>query len=309
MDQSILIAAITSAIAFFSLVFTVISSRSNDRKIEKISQSYFGLLHKAALSTASQKYVAALSKIKTEYDSIANELSKSSGEAFKMIYDSIDTYDIDNFGSPSLRHVYSDNINIVRRAYDFEFTNQPGLYLIDQLRALKYIERKDVLADGADSSPDFFKVFRRKERPTSTNEMIFQSEIFNKNLLQLYRRIPASSEPKVFSDAMKYAEPYVKLHESSRMVLRRLVDQMDYMERENFLEIFNIHEIPNLGENFRRIRADIKRLIELGLVDFLNFDQFKNHDGLSHLLYIGSVLNLANQNHSWGVFSDRMAAR
>jgi hypothetical protein len=259
-----------------------------------------------AVSTTSQKYVAQLAGIKGEYDKVAKELGKSAGEAFRAIYDIIDLYDNNDIGESSLRHVYNENVNIVRKAYDFEFTYQPGLYLIDQLRALKYFDRNSVLEHITQKDSDLLEIFKSKSNPASTNDKIFQSKTFNKNLASLYGRIPESSEPQIFIDAMKCAYEYIKLHERSRVLLRQLLEKMESMERENQLEIFNLNEIPKLGDGFRRLKGDATRLVELGLVDFMNYDQFKNYDGISHVLYIGSVLQLASQYHSWGLYSDRM---
>lgn len=305
MSQSDLISITSAAIAFASLVFTVVSSRKNEHKIEKITEAYFKLFHSTALSIASRKNVMVVSKIWEEYEILMKRLGDGATKSFQKIYDSIDSFDENESGTPALRHAYHENIEIVAKAYDYDFTYQPGLYIINQLRFLKYFERKYYIERPRKAENALFRFFKRKQNHRTANDEIMKSEIFNGNLSEIYNRISSKYEPEFFMEMMNHAKDYISVYYDVRPSLERLLEQLKALERKNTIEQFKIDQTPYLGDNFFLMKENMERAIELSLVDFHGFEEFKNHNGISHVLYIGCVLHLAKQHYLWGRYNQR----
>lgn len=299
-ETSDLIAICSLVIAFSAYRHTVKSSQSTSAQINKISEEHLKLSSNVALSDASQKYVSLLSEVNQEFELITQELAYPALVASRSIGDSFDKYGTKNNSHPHLRHCFHDAITVVRDAYDFEFTYQTGLNLTDRIRALKRIKNDVNHYEKTLSEKSIFS-FLKKERPPQTPEdKINSSTLFWDSVKEIYTRIPSNDEAELFTDTLKHLDEYRRLHESKREQLKILGDKLELAIKENALEMFDIRDIPNLGQKFYRVKSDIGRYNELYFPDFHGIESMKISDGIAYSIYAGSITFIASQHFMWG---------
>ncbi|MFM5356301.1 hypothetical protein ACET95_04810 [Aeromonas veronii] len=141
----------------------------------------------------------------------------------------------------------------------------------------------------------------KKERPPQTpEEKINSSTVFWDSVKEIYNRIPGDEEAKLFNETLLYLDEYRKLHESKQEQLKKLEERLEAAIKENTLEMFDIRDIPNLGQKFYRVKSDIGRYRELYFPDFHGIDTVQISDGVAYSIYAGSVVFIASQHFMWG---------
>lgn len=299
-ETSDLIAICSLLIAFFAYRHAVKSSQSTSAQIQKISEEHLKLSSSVALTKASQKYVLLLSDINSQFELITKELAYPALLASRRIGESFDKYDKDINSYPYLSHCFHQVITLVREAYDHELTYQTGLNLTDRIRSLKFI-KDDVHQYTKSSSEKSIFSFLKKERPPQTpEEKINSSTVFWDSVKEIYNRIPGDEEAKLFNETLLYLDEYRKLHESKQKQLKKLEERLEAAIKENTLEMFDIRDIPNLGQKFYRVKSDIGRYRELYFPDFHGIDTVQISDGVAYSIYAGSVVFIASQHFMWG---------
>lgn len=299
-ETSDLIALCSLGVAFIAYRHAVKSSQSTTAQINKISEEHLRLSSNVALNEASKKYVSLLADVNQEFELITKELAYPALVASRSIGESFDKYDTQDSGQPYLRHCFHNAITIVREAYDNELTYQTGLNLTDRIRSLKYI--KDDVNQYEKTSPEksLFS-FLKKERPPQTpEEKINSSTAFWDSVKEIYIRIPSNDESKLFRDVLNHLDEYRKLHESKLGQLKELEEKLESAIKENALEIFDIRDIPNLGQKFYRVKSDIGRYRELYFPDFHGIETVNISDGIAYSIYSGSIALIASQHFMWG---------
>lgn len=299
-ETSDLIVLCSLGVAFFAYRHAVKSSQSTSAQIQKISEEHLRLSSNVALNEASQKYVSLLADVNQEFEQITKELARLALVASRSIGESFDKYDTQDSGYPYLRHCFHNAITIVREAYDHELTYQTGLNLADRIRSLKYI--KDDVNQYKKTSPEksIFSFLKRERPPQTPEEKINSSTVFWDSVKEIYTRIPSDNEPQLFKDALNHLEEYRKLHESKRDQLNNLDKKLESAIKENTLEMFDIRDIPNLGQKFYRVKSDIGRYRELYFPDFHGIETVNISDGIAYSIYSGSIAFIASQHFMWG---------
>lgn len=294
------VSIISLLMAFLAYRHSVVSSKETNKQIQEISEEHLRLSSNVALSNASQKYVVMLSEVNKEFEGIVKELSYPALEASRNIGDIFDKFDTKKLGQPYLRHAFHNVITIVREAYDRELTYQTGLNLSDRIRSLKYI--KDVVASYEQTQPEksIFGFLKKQKSPENPEEYINSSVTFWGNVKAIYNRIPSENEPELFKDALSQMAKYRELHEKNRDQLVQLESRLENAIKENALELFDIKDVPNLGQKFYRVKGDIGRYRELYFPDFYNLESVRVQDGIAYSIYAGSILFIASQHFMWG---------
>lgn len=299
-ETSDLIAICSLGVAFFAYMHAVKSSQSTSVQIQKISEEHLRLSSSVALNEASQKYVSLLADVNQEFERITKELAYPALVASRSIGEVFDKYDTQDIGHPHLRHCLHTALTIVREAYDHELTYQTGLNLMDRIRALKYIKNDVSQYEKASPEKSLFS-FLKKERPPQTpEEKINSSTAFWDSVKEIYTRIPSNAEPQLFKDTLSHLKEYRKLHESKRDQLKSLEEKLESAIKENALEIFDIRDIPNLGQKFFRVKSDIGRYRELYFPDFHGIETQNILDGIAYSIYSASIAFIASQHFMWG---------
>jgi hypothetical protein len=295
-----LIALFSLVVAFLAYRHSVKSSLSTAKQVQSISNDHLQLASNVALTEASQKYVVLLSKINREFEEIVNELSYPALKASTEIGESLDKYDDLSIGHPHLRHCFHKAITVVREAYDYELTYQSGLNLTSRFRSLKFI--KDDVAQYKKAQPEksIFSFLRQERTPHTPEEHINLSTAFWDSAKEIYSRIPSNKEPAVFKDALSALEKYIQLHESKRELLESLENELELAIKENAFEMFEIRDIPNLGQKFYRVKGDIGRFRELYFPDFHGIESVPVSDGIAYSIYAGSIAYIVSQHFMWG---------
>lgn len=299
-ETSDLIAIFSLIFAFLAYRHSVKSSQSTSEQMQKISEEHLRLSSNVALTEASQKYVLLLSDVNRQFEMITKELAYPALAASRSIGECFDKYDTRSSGHPYLRHCFHKAITLVREAYDHELTYQTGLNLTDRIRSLKHI-KDDVRHYGkSEHKKSIFSFLRIKCPPQSPEEKINSSTVFWDSVKEIYTRIPSSEEPSLFNDALAYLDEYRKLHESKREQLRKLEEKLEEAIKENALEMFDIGDVPNLGQRFYRVKGDIGRYRELYFPDFHGIESVQILDGIAYSIYAGSIAFIASQHFMWG---------
>jgi len=279
---------------------TVKSSQSTSTQIQKISEEHLKLSSNVALTEATQKYVLLLSDVNHQFELITKELAYQALVASRCIGVSFDKYDTEKNSHPYLRHCFHKAITLVREAYDHELTYQTGLNLTDRIRSLKYIKDDVHQYEKLSSEKSIFS-FLKKERPPQTpEEKINSSTVFWDSAKEIYTRISGNEEAKLFNETLGHLDEYRKLHESKREQLQKLEERLEAAIKENALEMFDIRDIPNLGQKFYRVKSDIGRYRELHFPDFHGIESVQVSDGIAYSIYAGSVVFIASQHFMWG---------
>ncbi|MFC3625186.1 hypothetical protein ACFOKJ_03375 [Vogesella amnigena] len=297
---------ISEATSILSLVVATLaykhakaSSKENGEQIQKIADRHIFLFAKMELNKSSQKYVKLLHEVSCEFENIINSISYPALEINREISRLFDCHD-SNYKAPYLRHAFHTVIEIVRTAYDRELTYQTGINLASRLRYLKIqIERPAPAVEVKRNSwASFFR--RKKDLPINPEKFIDSSVACWENIADIQNRISSEKESIIFRDAFPKIKEFIQLHSSQFGRLDLLIEKLDDGLKENSLEQFNILDMEILGEKYKRIRGDIERIRELNLLDLNGADKFEITDGIAHLIYAGSILQIISQHFMWG---------
>lgn len=295
-----LIALFSLIVSFFAYRHSVTSSKETNKQIQKISADHLQLSLNIALGKASQKYVLLLGEVRREFENIISELAYPALEASRKIGEVFDKYDNEQFGHPYLRHAFHEAINVVRDAYDKELTYQYGANLTERIRFLKFIKKDITAYRYCKPGNSLFPLFKRESFPVTPERYINSRESFWDSVKTIYSRISAQNEPDLFSEALGCMAEYRKLHEEKRDKLKVLEERLDQAVKENEFEIFDIRDIPKLGEKFYRLKGDIDRYRALYFPDFHGIESVPVRDGIAFCIYAGSILFIASQHFMWG---------
>ncbi|SBS31211.1 hypothetical protein MSP8886_02023 [Marinomonas spartinae] len=295
-----LIALFSLIVAFLAYRHAVKSSLSTAKQMQRISEDHLQLTSNVALTESSQKYVRLLSKVNGEFEKIVKSLSYPALKASTEIGETLDRYDNSSIGHPYLRHCFHNAITVVREAYDHELTYQTGLNLTSRVRSLKFI--KDDVSHYENTQPEksIFSFLKKERAPSTPEEYINLSTVFWDSVKEIYTRIPSNKEAEVFKDTLSVLKEYIQLHESKREILENLESELEQAIKENSLEMFEIRDIPNLGQKFYRVKGDIGRFRELYSPDFHGIESAPVTDGISYSIYAGSIAFIASQHFMWG---------
>lgn len=287
-------------VAFLAFLHSVYSAKSNSKQIQKLVNEHLQLSSNVALNKASQKYVARLSDVNNKFEDIVSKLSYPALEAsrnFGYVFDKFDTQDL---STPHLRHAFHESICIVREAYEKELTYQTGLNLRDRISFLKFIKDDVALYERNKTNKSIFSFLRPQKSPETPEEIINSSTVFWNNVKILYERVPSQNVPELFKEALEHMEEYFKLHRENRKILEDLERKLEESIKENSLELYDIREIPSLGQKFYRVKGDIGRFKELYCPDFHGLETVPIVDGIAYSIYAGSILYIASQHFMWG---------
>ncbi|TWC21576.1 MULTISPECIES: hypothetical protein [unclassified Pseudomonas] len=287
-------------VAFVAYRNSVVSSRDNSKKIDKIANDYMVLTSNIAISEASKKYISLLSEVNKEFECIVAKLAHPALSGSVNIGDVFDEFDAQRHSHPYLRHALNTSVRVVREAYDYELTYQTGLNLVSRLRALKFIKGDVVLYESEKSKASVFAFLKKKSVPQGPEEIIAESSVFWESLGSVYNRIPEEKESELFRKVLPCIQEYIALHSEYRPRLKVLEEKLEDAIKENSLEMFNIRDVSGLGEKFYRVKGDIGRMRELYLPDFYRIEEVPVSEGVSYSLYAASVLFIASQHFMWG---------
>lgn len=291
---------ISTGIAFLAYRNTVKSGSATSNLARDISEDHKNLNAYFALRLATEKYVPQISSINKDFKKIVKELSESAYGTLNKIEESIDKYDTSEKRHPYLRHCYHRMIEEVRRAYDKDLAYQHSAYVMPNLRGLKLI-RFDVDAPELKGfKPSFFFSRWRKTEPLTPSQVLDLSTSFWGNAEQIYTRVPREKEHEFFSETLALLKEYRDLHAQHSDKLKELSCQLAEIICENEVEMFQITEVPVLGQKFRKLQRDIEYYRNFGFQDFSGLESAQIHDGIAFSVYAGSVLFILSQNFMWG---------
>ncbi|MEZ9738328.1 hypothetical protein AB4323_21540 [Vibrio sp. 10N.261.52.C11] len=300
MNLSEILALLSMIVAFLAYRHAVNSSLSTSKLMNEISQEHLKLGANVALIEASQKYVVLLNEVNQEFEKIVKELSSSALKANTNIGEIFDRYDVSRGSSRYLRHCFHSSTVVVREAYDKELTYQTGLNLTSRIRTLKFIKENVSQYNGSKKGKSIFSFLKKEAKPETAEEYINSSVLFWDSLTELYERIPNEKESKIFEETLDCLAEFRCLHEEKRGTLKSLEERLELAIKENALEMFNLRDVPNLGNKFYRVKGDIDRYHELYFPDFYSIESVSITDGIAYSLYAGSITFIASQHFMWG---------
>jgi hypothetical protein len=299
-QTSDLIAFTSLAVAIMAHRHSVNSSRENDRRVDKIVETYLAHSSSIALAEQSQKYVTLLARVNKDFEEIMDRLAYPALRASTRIGEVLDQFDNEQGQHPYLRHALNTAVEAVLRAYDRELTYQTGLNLASRLRELKHV-RKDVASYEPENPPPRIVSFlRRRREPTSPEEKLSASPSYWESLKSLYARVPRSAEPELFRQVLALTRDFSELHKEARPRLSELEHELESALRENAFEMYELRKVPGLGPRFDRVKGDIDRVSELYFPDFFGIENFDVGEGIAYSLYAATVLYIVSQRFMWG---------
>jgi septin family protein len=247
--------------------------------------------------------VVLLDDVINEFEEITKELYYPAFTAYRNISNMLEKYDSKSRPSyPHLRHSYYSCIKQIRMYYDYQLTYQTGSCLVGQIRHSDVSNYKIEV----DSKTSIYKFIKYIFMPDSSKIRSTTSEEFGINYENLIDSIPNEKASEIFKKTLELTSEYAGLHKNARSKLEKLENRLDKAIKKNNLEMIKISDMPNLREKFYRIKGDLGRFQELYFPDIQLLEgevDVYMPNGIDISLYVGSVLMIASDYSSWGIYT------
>jgi hypothetical protein len=235
-----------------------------------------------------------------EFEEIVKNLSAPARSVCTKIGIVFDQFDSEQMAHPCLSHAFETSISIVRKAYDKELISQTGDNLEWRIEALRFLKDDVIKYKKVKLKKSIFSFWKKLQNPKTPEEIIDSSTDFWNSVETIYDRIPENKVADLFIQTSKHLSEYSQLHNEIIEKLESLERRLEDAIKENTLEMFNIEEIPNLGQKFYRVKGDIDRYKKLSFLDYYEMGNDLVYDGIGHSIYAGSIVFIASQHFMWG---------
>ncbi len=305
MDTNTIIALLSLTVAFMAYrQFAVLSIASREQNQKNASESQRISIN-LAINDASKEYVELFNEVNNEFKEITKELYYPAFNSYRNISNMLEKYDSKSRPSyPHLRHAYYSCIKQIRKYYDYKLTYQTGSCLVGQIRHC------DISNYKIEIQPEksLYRYIKNMFMNSSSKIASTTSEEFGINYKNLIDSIPSEKASEIFKKTLEITSEYASLHRKAKLKLEKLESCLETAINKNKLEMIKISDMPNLREKFYRIKGDIDRFQELYFPDIQLLEGENDlymPNGINITLYVGSVLMIASEYSSWGLYTNK----